>query len=376
MPRLKICMWGTYDLGKPRVRILERGLLENNVQIVRCHRDIWSGIEDKSQIKGFWQRLRRALAWLLAYPVLVIRYMRQPGCDVVLVPYLGHLDVLFLWPFAKYKKEPIVWDAFLSLYNTIVEDRKLLRPANPIAKLIWCWEWLACRAADLVLLDTDAHANYFVETFHLPASKVGSVFVGAEPEYFQQVKEKDEGATSVRPLVLFYGQLIPLHGVDTIVQAARLLEDEDIDWVIIGSGQEQDRIKALLADQPLSKLKWIPWVDYTELKEWIAKAGVCLGIFGNGRKASMVIPNKVFQILMYGKPLITRDSPAIRELLSGDEEGVKLIKADNPAALAAAVKERFNYPLGYNLYASVGQKITPKAIGADMVRRIVHKNLV
>ncbi len=58
----------------------------------------------------------------------------------------------------------------------------------------------------------------------------------------------------------------------------------------------------------------IPWVDYDTLHQHIADADVCLGIFGTSAKAANAIPNKAYQILAVGRPLVTRDSPAIREL--------------------------------------------------------------
>jgi hypothetical protein len=137
---VRMVMWGTFDLGKPRARILERGLRENGVEVIRCHCEVWKGIEDKSQINGTVQKVAIVFRWLFAYPSLVYSYLRLPKHDAVIVSYLGHLDVLVLWPFAKLRGVPIIWDAFLSLYNTIVEDRGLARKHNPLAKLIWAWE--------------------------------------------------------------------------------------------------------------------------------------------------------------------------------------------------------------------------------------------
>lgn len=367
-------MWGTFDLGKPRVRILERGLIENHITVKRCHRSVWSGIEDKSQVTGWVSKFAIAFKWLFSYPLLIYRYLRQPPHDLVLVPYMGHLDVLILWPFAKMRGVPIVWDAFLSIYNTVVEDRTLISPRNPLAWFIWAWEWLACRAADLVLLDTAAHALYFREKFGLPESKLAHVFVGAEPEYFPQVRVS-RGSHEV-PIVLFYGQFIPLHGIETIVEAARLSQAEAIHWVIIGSGQERSRIQALLDDNPLLQLQWIPWVDYAGLSQWISRASICLGIFGDTQKASMVIPNKVFQILMSGKPLVTRDSPAIRELITEDRDGVILVEPNNPQALCEAVRKSLKQLQASDLHINLIRGFSPSAVGADFLKCLKIHNLV
>jgi hypothetical protein len=142
-----------------------RGLRENGVLVHECHSDVWSGVGDKSQLTDFIPRLRVLGRWFFSYPKLIWCYLKAPKHDVVLVPYMGHLDVLLLWPFAKLRGATLVWDAFLSLYNTIVEDRRLLSEYNPFSIMIWFWEWLACRAADCIVLDTRALADYFIEKF-------------------------------------------------------------------------------------------------------------------------------------------------------------------------------------------------------------------
>jgi glycosyltransferase involved in cell wall biosynthesis len=170
--------------------------------------------------------------------------------------------------------------------------------------------------------------------------------------------------------VLFYGQFIPLHGIGTIIKAAQLLEHEYIQWMIIGKGQEESRVRELVALHPLEHLNWIPWVPYRELADWIDHADVCLGIFGDSNKASRVIPNKVFQIIAMGKPLITRDSPAIRELLSPRMPGIYLIPPANAEALVAAIR-KFRYERDslkdIILHNAVRNKIQPASIGKQLI---------
>jgi glycosyltransferase involved in cell wall biosynthesis len=63
---------------------------------------------------------------------------------------------------------------------------------------------------------------------------------------------------------------------------------------------------------------------------------VCLGIFGTSEKARRVVPNKIFQAMAVGRPIVTADTPAIRELLVHEREGL-LVPAGDPDALAAAL---------------------------------------
>jgi glycosyltransferase involved in cell wall biosynthesis len=363
---MRVVCWGTYDSGKPRNRILLRGLREAGVDLIEIHSDVWEGVEDKGDVAGAGRKARLLIRWLAAYPGLLWRYLRAPRHDAVVVGYIGQLDVLLLWPLAKLRGVPIVWDAFLSLYDTVVEDRRLIGRRTPLAWALYALECLACRAASLVVLDTREHADYFMTAYRLEPCKTRSVFVGAEPEAFPATQGKSDGKAPLT--ALFYGQFIPLHGIDTIVRAAQAAKDEPIHWILIGRGQEAARIRALINDSPAA-IEWIEWVDYEKLREHIAGADICLGIFGDSDKAARVIPNKLFQILSAGAPLITRDSPAVRELLSPDAPGVYLVPPADPQALLAAIRrfraERRRLP-ARPLHRQVAAGITPQALGREM----------
>jgi len=375
---MKAVCWGTYDIGKPRTRILLKGLRENGVEVVECRADVWRGVDDKSQVSGIGRKIALAARWFLSYPSLIYRYLRLPAHDAAIVAYLGHLDVLMLWPFAKLRGVPIVWDAFLSLYNTVIEDRKIFGARHPAALLLYCWEWLACRAANIVLLDTKAHADYFVERFGLDADRVGVFYVGAEVEKFDYgAGPRHEATGNASPAenltILFYGQFIPLHGVGTIIEAARVMENEEVDWIIIGKGQEAPRVRRMLDEHELPRVSWLPWVEYEKLIEHIRRADICLGIFGDTDKAARVIPNKVFQVVAAGRPLITRDSPAIRELFPESTPGLYLVRPADPGGIVTAIEqfraERRQFESS-ELFPEVRRRITPEAIGRQVVSLI------
>ncbi len=334
----RIVFWGTYDKGKPRVRLLLAGAKSYEYEIIECHSDVWRGVEDKSQLHGLVQKVKRIFRIVCAYPVLLYRYLRLPSHDVVVVGYMGQFDVLVICLFARLRRVPVIWDVFLSLYDTVVHDRKLVSKISPAAAMLYALEWLGSRAAATLILDTRAHAAYFESLYHLPSKSVRHIFVGAELDLFKSgpVHKKN----SKQFIVLFYGQFIPLHGIETILRAAGIVESRcrDVVWRIIGRGQETDSIDALQKELGLRSIERIDWVKYEDLIVYISDADVCLGIFGTTGKAGRVIPNKAYQILAAGKPLITADTPAVRELFK-ETPTVRLIEPGNPSALAVAVMD-------------------------------------
>ncbi|QEX21178.1 hypothetical protein FRZ61_11000 [Hypericibacter adhaerens] len=363
-------VWGTYDLGKPRTRILIRGLREAGVPLTECHAEIWAGVEDKASLKSASQILRRLAKMLVAYPWLIWRYLRLPRHDVVIVGYMGHLDVLLLWPWARLRGNPVIWDAFLSLYETVVEDRAMLSPRHPLARLLWFWDWLACRAADRVLLDTAAHARWFESCFGLRSGRTASVFVGVEPEAFPPLALPSPKRPETPRRILFYGQFIALHGIDSIIDAAARSDPREFAWTLIGTGQEAARIRARLAARPIPHLEWIEWVPYGELRERIAQADICLGIFGQSGKAARVIPNKAFQIVAAGRPLVSRDSPAMREWIGKGQAGIRLVASGDPEALLAGIRDLVasgETALDPSAFQRLRTPIAPAAIGSRLL---------
>ncbi|ABC22921.1 hypothetical protein F11_10905 [Rhodospirillum rubrum F11] len=360
---MRVVYLGTYDHDKPRNRLMIAALRAAGVEVRECCVDVWAGVADKSLIGG-WARVTRLLRWLAAYPLLIVRYLRCPPHDAVVFGYLGHLDVLILGPFARLRRVAVVWDVFLSLPDTVVGDRKMISPRHPLAHLLRWGEGLACRRVDLALMDTRAQSRLLEDAYGLPLARSGHVFVGAELDRFPYLPPRPPPGPGQPLTVLFYGQFIALHGIETILRAAALDRERRVAWRLIGSGQEAGKIQAMMEVTPGLAIHWQRWVDYERLIEAVAAADVCLGIFGGSDKAGRVIANKVFQIAATGRPLVTRQSPAIGELFEPGLAGIRLIPPEDPAALLQAVLELGHS--GESLPQDLRERFSPAALGARL----------
>jgi glycosyltransferase involved in cell wall biosynthesis len=217
----------------------------------------------------------------------------------------------------------VIFNPLVSLVDTLVADRGRFRPRSLAARALETVDRRAFRAADVVVADTAADARFFAGLAGL--GEVPVCFVGAEDRLFKPGWTQPD-----RFVALFVGKLIPLHGVETILAAAR--QAPEIDFRLVGSGQ----LEGLLATRP-PNVEHVPWIEYERLPGEIQRAGCTLGIFGASGKAQRVIPNKAFQAIACAAPLITADTPGARELLV-DEESALLVPSGDADALAQAVR--------------------------------------
>lgn len=333
-----IIAFGAYDTRKPRVRLMIEAIRRAGALADEIHIKGWEKVA-QTNVPSRWSVLKILLRMLLAYPGALWRLMRSQKGAAILLPYPGIVEILAIAPLARITRRKVILDAFLPLYDTIVMDRGFVRPGGLVAGAIHLFEKIALKRADIIIVDTDAHGDYFAREFGIPAERFQTVLVGAEAG-FNPAAASDR-ATDLLPVVegkavvLFYGQLIPLHGVPTILAAAELYAGPPARWVVIGRGQ----LEPLMRDavNAGSAVEWIEWIDYQRLPAVIARADLCLGVFGASDKAARVIPNKLFQQLAMGKPVITRASPAVDALAARFPDTVRTVAADDPKALAEIV---------------------------------------
>lgn len=316
MTALRVCYLGAYDPVYPRNLILRRGLELNGAQVIECR--VSPKLNTRQRANELGKRFRQIAD--------------QSG--VILLAEFNQSLAPFVWWLARRSGKWFVIDAFTSIYDSAVHDRGVARPGSLPALRYWLIDWLALRLADLVLVDTTQHADYFASTFGMSRRKLRVIPVGASREWFE---------TPISPhphqglLVQFYGTYIPLHGIDTILHTAHHLADHpDIRFQIIGRGQTYKQMQALATTLELKNVDFLDSVPPSDLPALIAQSDISLGIFGTTDKAKRVVPNKVYQTLALGKPVITADSPALREMFTPDYHLIATPPGD-PTALANAI---------------------------------------
>lgn len=261
-----------------------------------------------------------------------LRQMGSRAYDLVVVGFYGHLIMQAL---RLRRTPPVLFDAFVSTWDTLIADRRLAGPSSPLAWAALALDRSACDRADLVLLDTPQHSDFFHAQIGVPASKLDWLPVGCEDAIFhpQPARPAQSGITKV----LYYSTYLPLHGAETVVRAAGLLKQENIQFRMIGDGPRRPAAEDIARREDLLNLTFAPPCGLDQLAHEIHASDICLGgHFGASEKAGRVIPGKTYQMLACAKAVVATSTPANRAYLTADIQAM-FCGSNDADSLAGAI---------------------------------------
>lgn len=266
-------------------------------------------------------------------------FLQQPSRpDVIWVACFRHRDIHSAAYWAKKWQVPLVLDPLISAYEKEVYEREKWLPESRKAEQRRRWEENLFATGDVVVADTAEHGGFFHSKLGVASEKLEVLVVGAE-----------EGLFTPQPLppleppfeLLFYGSFLELHGVDVIIEAARKVKHPATRWVLLGDGDFREKAQTLAADCP--NVVFEPWIPYEALPDRIARAHVLLGVFGATVLTGLVIPNKMFQAMAVGRPVITSLAESYKGTLAGSDT-IGWVPSGDAAALAKVVTNWLDNP--------------------------------
>jgi glycosyltransferase involved in cell wall biosynthesis len=163
-------------------------------------------------------------------------------------------------------------------------------------------------------------------------------------------------ATGLAPLILSVGRLRAKKGLDTLIDACRLLRDRDVLFrcEIVGYGEEQARLQALIERDGLGdRVTLSGKLVREDVIERYARAAVYVQpsrIAADGDRDG--IPNVLLEAMAVGLPVVASRVSGIPELVRHRDNGL-LVAADDALALADSIAELIGDP---GLCAQLGRQ--------------------
>ncbi len=264
--------------------------------------------------------------------------------DVVFIGFAPQL-VLPFWSF-KFRKNCVIIDFFISMYDTFVNDRKRFGETSLCGKLLKKIDRNTLQKADRILCDTNAHGQYFQDELGAEKEKLITLYLEADKSIYNLKNTSEVERKNNRPdhldnkfVVLYFGSVLPLQGIDVILAAFdQLKDDERFYFYMIGPMDGH-------YEKPKNEnIEYISWLPQNQLAKYIAMADLCLAGHFNADidKAKRTIPGKAYIYQAMGKPMILGDNPANRELFSERDDKVYFVRMGSAEELANGILEAFD----------------------------------
>ncbi len=232
------------------------------------------------------------------------------------------------WALARLKRVPFLfevrdlWPAFAVAVGVLT---------NPI--LIRASEWLErflYRRADILMVNSPGFIEHVrakgarqVE-FVPNGADTGMFYPEADGCSFRQMYGLEE-----KFIALYAGAHGMSNDLDVLLEAAdQLRSQNEIALVLLGDGKEKPRLEMLAAKMELANVCFIPSVPKNEMAEALAAADVCIAILKPVAMYKTVYPNKVFDYMAAGRPVILAIDGVIRDMVEAAQGGVVVPPGD------------------------------------------------
>ena len=241
------------------------------------------------------------------------------------------------WLLARLKGKPFLlevrdlWPAF-AIAVGVLKNKFLISLSEWLERFLY-------RHADWVMVNSPGYIDH-VKT--RGAEHVSLIPNGADPDMFDP---QEDGAPFRQAhnledqfVVLYAGAHGMSNDLDVVLAAAEQLEDaRAVHIVLLGSGKEKPRLIAEAEKRNLHNILFLPPVPKQNMPAALAGANACLAILKPIEMFKTTYPNKVFDYMAAGRPVILAIDGVIRQVVEEADAGIAISPGD-AGALADAIR--------------------------------------
>ena len=292
----------------------------------------------------------------------VLRALRYCFCELA---YLHHLlwdkyDVAFIdstppiqglkLPIVRlFRKCPVVYNA-QDLFPDTLSGTGLAKKGGLLWKI---GSWVArvtFNNTDKIIAISEDIKRTLVEEKGIPADKVVVVYNWVDSDAVVPIAKEENplfdefGLSRDKFHVVYAGNLGNAQNINIVVDAAaRLRDNEDVEFVVFGSGGLENDIRARIEAEGLKNLRLLPLQPVERVKYVYSLGDVCLVSCKEGLGGS-AMPSKTWSILSCGRPVLANfDEGELQMILTKNELGV-FTKAGDLEGFVEAIRQLASEP--------------------------------
>ena len=209
-------------------------------------------------------------------------------------------------------------------------------------------KWVYSKAAAILVISPGFRQNLVDKG--VPPEKIHVISNWVDTETYHRAEPDPKLAQELglagRFNVMFAGNMGEAQGLETVIRAAKLLEDDPhIQFVMVGDGIALPRLQQLTEEQHLTNVRFLGRYPAQGMSRLYALADALLVHLKDDPLFRITIPHKILAYLGSGKPILAAVSGDVSDLVSATGAGVTCAP-ENPQALAAAVRSLQSMPDG------------------------------
>jgi glycosyltransferase involved in cell wall biosynthesis len=263
----------------------------------------------------------------------------DPGADLYhAMAYMGIPVALGL---GRRSGTPVVYDA----RDIYVDAANIARLPGPARWLFGRLERRWARRASRVVTVNEPYAAVMAERFgvEVPLIVLNCAYRRELPDTRPRRFHDRLGLDPSVPIVLYQGGFSRDRGIEQLIEALPAIPG--VVLVLLGYGVLRAELEARAAQPDLAgRLHVLPAVAPTELIDWVASADVvAMPIQPSTLNHRLTTPNKLFEAMAAGVPVVASDLPGMAGIVRETGCGVLVDPAD-PAAIASAIRELLELP--------------------------------
>ncbi len=193
---------------------------------------------------------------------------------------------------------------------------------------------IAAKNFDGITYITEEMKKYCTNKYKLPDHRSAVWSSGVDTDLFKPADQHRDGQAF---RLMYHGVITKNRGIKNVVKALELLQEQDIEFLLLGSGKESCRLKKLVKKIGLEdKVFFYENVSHEQVPKFIN--GIDAGIVPLPRFAAWNVssPIKVFEYLACGKPVVVTKIPAHISIFNGKSFAF-WAENSSPSAVAKAI---------------------------------------
>ena len=297
------------------------------------------------------QTLHRSFVWrvlaFLSFTVTsVFKGLGVKGVDVVMGTSPPLPQAFSAWVVAFLRRKPFLLE-IRDLWPDFAVDMGVM--TNPV--LIWLarrLEVFLYNRATHILVNSPAYYDYLIDTRGVRHDKISVIPNGVDPTMFDPQETgavvREEFGLRDKFVVTYAGAIGPANDISTIIRAADQLKDQtDIHFLLVGDGKDRLNVEALKDQLGLTNVTFAGLRSKNEMRVILGASDVCLATLMSIAMFKTVYPNKIFDYLAAGRPIILGIDGVIRDVVEKAEAGV-FVEPGSEQAIVEAVQQMHANP--------------------------------